>query len=322
MSLSHAKAPTRRTFCLCCMAAPFAATGAWLTPSEVFAQARAIVLFIKADAKSADIIVHPLRGNIFVLEGSGGNIAAVAGKESKLLVDAGIGVSRPRIFAALQALGQAPVKRLINTHWHFDHTDGNEWIHSIGAEILAHENTLKRLSTAQRVEGWVSDFPQAPSGAMPTEVFADEKILKHEDNTLALKYYGPAHTDGDISVLFTEADILHTGDIYWNGIYPFIDYSTGGSINGTIKAAEASLAMITDKTIVIPGHGHPVSNKSELQAYRDMLVTIRDNVAGLKEQGRSLDEILAAQPTAAYDDKWGNFVIDPKFFTRLVYEGV
>ena len=112
MNFSQAKAPTRRHFCLCCLAAPFAATGVWLTPSEVFAQARAIVLFIKSDAKSADIIVHPLRGNIFVLEGSGGNIAAAAGKEGKLLVDAGIGVSRPRIFAALQALGPAPVKTL------------------------------------------------------------------------------------------------------------------------------------------------------------------------------------------------------------------
>ncbi len=322
MDFSHAKGPTRRHFCLCCVAAPFAATAAWLTPDEVFAQARAIVLFIKSDAKSADIIVHPLRNNIFVLEGSGGNMAVAGGKESKLLVDAGIGVSRSRIFPALQAVGSAPVKRLINTHWHFDHTDGNEWIHSIGAEILAHENTLKRLSTAQRVEDWVFDFPQAPSGALPTEVFADEKTLKHEDHTLALKYYGPAHTDGDISVMFTEADILHTGDIYWNGIYPFIDYSTGGNIDGTIKAAEASLAMITDKTIVIPGHGHPVSNKAELQDYRDMLVAIRDNVAALKTQGRSLDDILAAKPTAAYDAKWGNFVIDPRFFTRLVYEGV
>ena len=95
----------------------------------------------------------------------------------------------------------------------------------------------------------------AGAGAIPTEVFTDEKTLKHEDNTLALNIYGPAHTDGDISVLFTEADILHTGDIYWNGIYPFIDYSTGGNIDGTIKAAEASLAMVTDKSIVIPGHG-------------------------------------------------------------------
>src|SRR5262245_4090400 len=139
---------------------------------------------------------------------------------------------------------------------------------------------------------------------------------------LALKYYGPAHTDGDISVAFTDADILHTGDTYWNGIYPFIDYSTGGSIDGAIRATDANLAVSTDNTIVIPGHGQPVSNRAELKDFRDMLVTIRENVASLKKQGRSLADTIAAKPSAAYDAKWGGFLIDPAFFTRLVYEGV
>ena len=123
-------------------------------------------------------------------------------------------------------------------------------------------------------------------------------------------------------MLFTEANILHVGDTFWNGIYPFIDYSTGGSINGTIKACETSLAMARDDTIIIPGHGKPVSNKAELKEFRDMLVVIRDNVARLKREGRSPDEAVAAKPTAAFDAKWGQFVIDPGFFTRLVYEGV
>jgi glyoxylase-like metal-dependent hydrolase (beta-lactamase superfamily II) len=139
---------------------------------------------------------------------------------------------------------------------------------------------------------------------------------------LQLKHYGPAHTDSDISVTIFEADILHCGDTYWNGVYPFIDYSTGGNIDGMIKAAEANVAAVTDKTIVIPGHGNPVSNKAELVVYRDMLVAIRDNVAKLKQQGRSLDEMIMARPTAAFDDKWGRFVVSPAFFTRLVYEGV
>jgi glyoxylase-like metal-dependent hydrolase (beta-lactamase superfamily II) len=146
--------------------------------------------------------------------------------------------------------------------------------------------------------------------------------LKLNDSTLALKHYNPAHTDSDISVTFTEADILHTGDTYWNGIYPFIDYSTGGNIDGMIKAAQANVAAVTDKTIVIPGHGQPVSNKAELTEYRDMLVAIRDNVAKLKQQGRSLDDAIAAKPTATFDAKWGQFVINPDFFTRLVYHGV
>ena len=120
---------------------------------------------------------------------------------------------------------------------------------------------------------------------------------------------------------FAEADIVHVADTYWNGIYPFIDYSTGGSIDGMIAASNANLAATTDKTIIIPGHGQPVSNRSELKEFRDMLVAIRDNVATLKKQGRSRDEAVAARPTAAFDAKWGNFVIDAAFFTRMVYEG-
>jgi glyoxylase-like metal-dependent hydrolase (beta-lactamase superfamily II) len=175
---------------------------------------------------------------------------------------------------------------------------------------------------AQRVEDWNFNFPASPLAAVPTEVFSSKKSLTLNQSTLNLKYYGPAHTDSDISVTIPEADILHCGDTYWNGIYPFVDYSTGGNIDGMIRAAEANFAAATDKTIVIPGHGQPVSNRTELQAYRDMLVAIRENVAKLKQQGHSLDEVIAAKPTATFDAKWGQFVITPAFFTRLVYEGV
>ncbi len=313
---------SRRNFCLCCLASTTAvAAGGWLTPSQAFAQARAIVLFIKADAASAEIAVHRLRRNVTVLQGSGGNIAVLTGDDGKLLIDAGIAVSRPQITAALASLGAEPIRHLINTHWHFDHADGNAWIHAAGATILAHENTRNKLLATQYVEDWKTDFPPPVSGAIPTDVFADARTVHLNDTTIALKYYGPAHTDCDISVFFTEADVLHTGDIFWNGFYPFIDYSTGGSIDGTIRAADASLAVATDTTIIVPGHG-TIGDKAQLNVYRDMLVAIRDNVAALKKQGRTLDDIVAAKPTAAYDAKWGGFVIDPDFFTKLVYEGV
>ena len=132
---------------------------------------------------------------------------------------------------------------------------------------------------------------------------------------------GDHHTDSDISVTFAEANIVHVGDTYWNGIYPFIDYSTGG-IDGMIAASDANLAATTNDTIITPGHGRPVSNKAELKEFRDVLVAIRENVAKLKKQGRSRDETVVAKPTAAFDAKWGQFVIDPGYFTRLVYEGV
>jgi len=247
---------------------------------------------------------------------------SVCGADGKLLVDAGITASRPRIVEALASLSPDPIKHLINTHWHFDHADGNEWLHGEGATIIAHENTRKHLSVAQRVEDWNFNFPASPAGAIPSDVFATDRTIKLNGATLALRYYGPAHTDGDISVTFTDADILHTGDTYWNSIYPFIDYSTGGSIDGTIRATDANLMATTDRTVIIPGHGQPVSNRAELRNYRDMLVAIRENVAALKKQGRSLAETIAAKPTAAYDAKWGQFLIDPAFFTQLVYQGV
>jgi hypothetical protein len=151
--------------------------------------------------------------------------------------------------------------------------------------------------------------------------FNADKALHLNGATIALKYYGPSHTDSDVSAYFIEADVLHTGDTWWNGHYPFIDYSTGGSINGMIKAAEANLATVTDNTVVVPGHG-PVGGKTEMIEYRDVLAAIRDRVAALKGEGKSLNEIVAAKPTAAYDAKWGGFFINGESFTKLVYKGV
>ncbi|GMP03751.1 MBL fold metallo-hydrolase [Bradyrhizobium sp. TM239] len=314
---------SRRSFCLCCVGgATFAASAGWLTPREAYAEARGLVSLIKDSAATSPIATHKLRNNISVLEGSGGNIAVLTGTDGKLLVDAGIGVSRPQLSKALAELGNEPVAHLINTHWHFDHADGNEWLQAAGAKIIAHENTRKHLSVVQRVEDWDYNFLALPAKAIPSQVFAKEHHLKLNGASLALKYYGPAHTDSDISVMFTEANVLHVGDTFWNGIYPFIDYSTGGSIDGMIAASDANLAVAKNDTIIIPGHGKPVSNRAELQEFRDMLVAIRDNVGNLKKQGKTRDETVAAKPTAAFDAKFGQFVIDPGFFTRLVYEGV
>jgi glyoxylase-like metal-dependent hydrolase (beta-lactamase superfamily II) len=314
---------SRRGFCLCCIGgAAYAAGSGWLTPRQAYAEARGLVSLIKDSAAVSPIVTHGLRNNISILEGSGGNIAVLTGLDGKVLIDAGIGVSRPQMEKALADLGADPVTHLINTHWHFDHASGNEWLHAAGAKIIAQENTRKHLSEIQRVEDWDYNFLPQPSGGIPSEVFATEHNLKLNGISLGLKYYGPAHTDGDISVTFAEANILHAGDTFWNGIYPFIDYSTGGSIDGTLAACDANLAAATNDTIIIPGHGQPVSNKAELKEFHDMLVAIRDNVAKLKKQGRSRDETVAAKPTAAFDAKWGQFVIDPGFFTRLVYEGV
>jgi len=298
-----------------------ATAAVWLMPRRIFADGESPVIVIRNAAATAKINVTKLRGNVSVLEGSGGNIAVLTGCDGKLLVDAGITASRPRINEALTGISSDPIKHLINTHWHFDHTDGNEWLHSVGAEITSHENTRKHLSVTTRVEGWNFTFPPAPKGALPTKVFEKDLKLHLNGTTLALDHYPPAHTDSDIFIEFTDADIIHVADTFWNGYFPFIDYSTGGSIDGMIRAAEANIARVSDKTIVIPGHG-PIGNKSQLIEFRDMLVSVREKVSALKKGGRSLDEVLAAKPTGDYDAKWGGFVIDGKNFTGLVYQGV
>lgn len=293
---------------------------AWLVPDQLFAESENIVITARKRAEATDITVQPLRGTVSALIGSGGNIAVLTGSDGKLIIDSGYATSRAKISDALVKLSPDPIKHLVNTHWHFDHCDGNEWMHEDGATILAHENTKKHLATTTRVEAWNFTFPPSPAGAIPAEVFANEKTLHLNGATIALKYYGPSHTDGDVSAYLAEADVLHCGDTWWNGHYPFIDYSTGGNIKGMIKAAESNLAKVTDKTIVIPGHGK-IGGKAELTEYRDMLVTIHDRVAALKKEGKSLEEIISAKPTAAYDSKWAGSFVNGDVFTKLVYDG-
>ncbi len=294
--------------------------GGWLCPRRLLAESENIVLTARKHAATASITVQPLRGNVHALIGSGGNIAVLTGPDGKVIIDSGYATSRAKITAALAEISPEPIKHLVNTHWHFDHTDGNDWMHSDGAAILAHENTRKHLSTTTRVEGWNYTFPPSPAGAIPGQVFDKDKTLHLNGTTIALAYYGPSHTDGDISAYFVGPDVFHTGDTWWNGHYPFIDYSTGGNIKGMINAAEANLARVTEHTIVIPGHGK-IGGKPEMTEYRDMLVTIHDRVAALKKAGKSLEEAIAAKPTAAYDSKWATSFITGDVFTKYVYAG-
>ena len=260
-------------------AAGLTVTTAWLAPISLFAQSGDVLVPTAFKvATTAKITVQPLRRNISVLLGPGGNIAVLTGPDGKLLVDAEIVTARPSVSKAIAGINANPIKQLINTHWHFDHTGGNEWVHEAGASILAQENTRKHLLVDTRVEGWKHTFPASPPGAIPSTVFAEDYNLHANNTTLALKHYLPAHTDSDISVHFVEADVFHTGDTFWNRNYPFVDYSTGGSIDGQIRAAEANIAKVTDKTIVIPGHG-AVGDKADLILFRDVLADAREKVA-------------------------------------------
>lgn len=308
----------RRGFCLCCLgAATVGAARGWLTPREAFAQAQGIVQSMIDAAGTAPIRVQPLRGGLSFLEGSGGNIAVSVGPDGKVMVDSGLAGSRAQMTRALSNLGPQPVTQVINTHWHFDHANGNEWLHETGPAILSHGNTQRHLSTLTRVEDWDYDFQPLASEAVPSVAMGNAHTLRL-NGTVELTHYPDAHTDGDIIAHFVDQDIVHTGDIYWSAGYPFIDHSTGGTIGGTITAVSAILGKIGDDTIVIPGHG-PVSTKAQLADYNGMLIAISERVSALKSAGRTEPEIIEAAPTAPFDDRWGHFLIDPAFFVRLVY---
>jgi len=217
MKRAESTAVSRRLFAM----AGLSAEAALVARRSLLAEKDGIVPTMVNAAAKAKISVQPIRHNISVLEGSGGNIAVLTGRDGKLLVDAGFAVSRPAITDALASMNADPIKHLINTHWHTDYTDGNAWPHTAGAAITAHENTRKRLSVATRVEGWSYTFPPAPTGALPAKVFATDHEIRRNDARIVLKYYGPAHTDSDISVYFADADVVHVDDTWWNGVCPF-----------------------------------------------------------------------------------------------------
>jgi glyoxylase-like metal-dependent hydrolase (beta-lactamase superfamily II) len=294
--------------------------GALLLPGKLFAQSSPVIS-IRNEASRTPVTSRLLRNNIHLLQGSGGNILVFDGKEGKLMVDAGLSVSQAKIAAALTAISPAPVRYLVNTHWHFDHAEGNEWIHQHGATIIAHTNTRKNLAATITVKDWNYTFSPVPKGALPKITFPQDHTMRFNDAAIQLKYYQPSHTNSDISVYFPEADLLHVGDTWWNAHYPFIDHDSGGSIDGMIGAVEQTLSMVSDNTLIIPGHG-AVGRRSELVQYRDMLASSREKIAKLKASGRTMQQAVKAKPTAAFDEQYGKFVVNGDFFTRLVYADV
>jgi glyoxylase-like metal-dependent hydrolase (beta-lactamase superfamily II) len=275
---------------------------------------------IRADGKSAKITTLALRRNLTLLAGAGGNIIVLPGRDGKVLVDAGYATSQSQLLEALNGISGDPLKHLVDTHWHFDHTDGNEWLNAAGATIIAHENTRTRLAARQEIPAFHGVFPASPPGALPTIVFSSERKLSFNGEEIALEHYAPAHSDSDISVRFMEADVLHTGDTWFNGYYPFIDYHNAGTLKGMLQASARNLRTVDDTTIVVPGHG-PAGDKTSLAKYDRMMNTVHDKVAALKRQGRSMSETVTARPSAEFDGEWGTGWIDPDTFVGLVYQG-
>lgn len=266
----------------------------------------------------APIKATKLYDNLYLLQGTGGNMALQTGPEGNILIDSSYAPAVPRIREAIAAVSKDAPFVLINTHWHGDHTGGNEGMHAAGFTICAHQKTRERLSTTQTLKVFQRTFPPSPAGALPTVTFERELRMWHNGDSLDLVHIDPSHTDTDIYINFHKAGVLHLGDTFFNGMYPVIDESTGGSIGGMIRASEMSLAMVSDSTKIIPGHG-PLGSKSDLQKFHDMLSAIRDKMAALKAAGASEQEALAKNPTAEFDAAWGKGVLSKDVFAGTVY---
>jgi glyoxylase-like metal-dependent hydrolase (beta-lactamase superfamily II) len=256
-----------------------------------------------------------------MLEGAGGNIAVLTGPSGHLLVDVGIAASQDKIRRRLVELGGGPLRYVINTHWHWDHAEGNSWARRAGAEVIAHPHAIGRFRSTVRVEEWGHTFEPVPPQDRPTNAVATSRTIPMDGERIRIRAYGPGHTDGDLAVYFERADILVTGDTFWNGQYPFIDYVGGGSIDAAIRQTDRNIAMASEQTLIIPGHG-PVARRANLVEFRAMLAAVRARVAELKARGLSLEEVVAENPTRAFDGKFGTGIVTPALFTALVYRGL
>ena len=298
------------------------AGGAWLVIPEWVAGLPQAGATTEAAAKAraqtgaAPIEQVKLTDRLTMLSGPGGNVVVLNGPEGKVVVDTFVTTAWDKLKSTLDGMGNAKVTAVIDTHWHFDHADNNGSFRKLGAKVIAHENTAKRLTETHELLGM--RFEPAPKESLPTDTFAASHKLSANGEDVVLNYVPPAHTDTDISIRFAKGNVLHLGDLFFNGIYPFIDASTGGSIDGMIAAATATLKQVDGNTKIVPGHG-PLADRAALTRFRDMLVTVRDRVAKLKKAGRTLDDVNAAAPTKDLDAAWGKGFMPPAGFVSIVY---
>jgi glyoxylase-like metal-dependent hydrolase (beta-lactamase superfamily II) len=258
-----------------------------------------------------------LTEKIYVLPGAGGNIGIFAGDDLTLLIDTGVAVTSEKVVAAVASVSAQPIDFVVNTHWHSDHTGGNQQLAKAGASIVAHRNVLKRLSTDQQLVVLDRDVPASPKGAWPVVTFDDGLTFHRDGETIEVTHIAGAHSDGDSIVRFHRANVIHTGDIVFYCGYPFIDVAAGGSIDGMIDAVEAIIDLCDEKTRVIPGHGE-VTNRDGLLVYLGMLQGYRKIIAEQVAAGKDLETITSERPTAELDDIWGKVYFSPEQFTELV----
>ena len=290
------------------------------SPAQTAPEQDAIAQMRKAMAGITPV-TSKLTDQIHMISGPGGNIGVLTWSDGKLAVDSGIAGASDAILGQMAALGSQPLRLLINTHWHFDHTDGNESFRKNGALVIAHENVRKRMGTPQEIDFFRAHIPPSPGTALPQVTFPDQTSLSLDNEEVRVFHVEPAHTDTDSIIHFVNSNVIHGGDLVFSGFFPFIDYSTGGKINGMIQAADRIIGLSDANTRIIPGHG-PVMGVEYMKRYRDMMTDVRDAVLRLKNQGKDLNGAIAAKPADKYAEVWGKGLLPPDQFTRVVYSSL
>jgi cyclase len=272
--------------------------------------------FSKVEIKTTD-----LGDNCYMLEGQGGNITVAVATDGIIMVDGQFAPLHEKIKAAIATISNLPIKYLINTHYHGDHTDGNESFAKDGAIIVAQIHVKNRLAAGTTNGLTGAKTPPAPQAALPSDTYTNFSKIRLRGRVADLKHIENAHTDGDTYVWFKTANLLSTGDTFTNGRYPNIDFANGGNIRGMIAAAEIYLKLTNAKTKIVPGHG-PLADKAALVEYHTMLITARDRMAKLVKDGKSEDDVVAAKPFADLDAKWAPTELASTNFIRVVYHSL
>lgn len=272
------------------------------------------------DIGPADIETVKVTDGVYMLIGNGGNIGVSVGEDGILFIDSLMAPQYEGVKEAVAAIHGGTIRFVINTHFHFDHAGGNESLQKDGAFILAHKNGRERM--LQEWSHWALGYkiPPFPENALPDATFTDSVTLHFNGNEIHAVHLENAHTDTDVVVYFRDANVLHTGDLWFAGGYPFIDVPHGGSTDGYVKALDKVIGMIDENTKVIPGHGS-LSNRKELQAYRDMISTVRDRISGYVEEGKTVEEVLESKPTADFDERFSK-QMPAEAFVRIVYDDI
>jgi glyoxylase-like metal-dependent hydrolase (beta-lactamase superfamily II) len=271
--------------------------------------------------EESPLTITSLSPGLYVLSGDGGSVTAIVDDGSTLLIDSGLASRISELSDAIFRTTMRPVTRLVNTHWHFDHTGGNTYFGSSGVTIIAQENVKKELSSAEDVPFVGLRDGHYPPQALPGLTYQGSLTLHQGSRRLTLENYGAAHTDGDTVIYISPANVVVVGDIFSNHFYPIIDLSSRGSIDGLIHSIDQILVQTDEQTKIVPGHG-PVTTRANLQDYRDMLVQVRQRIKDLVAAGKTMDEVVAAVPTKDFDARWASGYVTPEVFTRMVFSSL